>query len=263
MTGRTPKYNRKRYRSGAPRRSLTGAFKASGRNFTAKLLCAAGMIAAILLGRMIGLPEWAALPLMLLGGLLGYFSVYNRGWRKWLGKRKARPPKFGKRSSSIGLGLVLGAIATLTVAVIVGLYFYHQRSGQEAPQLAGQDIFRCNVVRVIDGDTFDCLEGQRVRLHAIAAREQDGTCSPGHPCPSASARAATSKLRELVGGGAMQCKPTGETYGRVAAICMNSNGVEVNCAMVRSGTALRWSRYEQRGGALCSGRYGSNEPESL
>lgn len=52
---------------------------------------------------------------------------------------------------------------------------------------AGQN-FNCTPERVWDGDgPIWCSEGPRVRLSGIAAREMDGTCSIGHPCPDADA----------------------------------------------------------------------------
>src|SRR3546814_19374155 len=38
---------------------------------------------------------------------------------------------------------------------------------------------------------------------------------------------------------------SGSTYGRVAAFCERSDGVDLSCAMVESGTALKWERYWQ------------------
>ena len=49
--------------------------------------------------------------------------------------------------------------------------------------------FECHVSEVHDGDTLRCADGTRVRLHAVAAREIDGSCSPGHPCRFSSQRA--------------------------------------------------------------------------
>lgn len=241
-------YSRRRYQYRKP-----GRFKSRAQPFlrqlAAVLLAVALMFVAIGVGIVLNLPAWTRLPLMLAAALTGGAIVYQINWRQQVWRLKKR----GWREP--GLAMALGSVLLLTLAAVGTLYLYHRPAGK-VPTLAGADIFRCNVVRVIDGDTFDCIQGQRVRLHAIAARERDGTCSPGHPCPSASAESAARKLRELVGWGALQCKPTGATYGRVAAICMNGQGVEINCAMANSGTALRWTRYEQLQ-PLCSGRFGA------
>lgn len=110
----------------------------------------------------------------------------------------------------------------------------------------------CVVAAITDGDTLRCQDGTRIRLHAVAARERDGSCSPGHPCPSASARAATAELRRLAGGNVLRCYSTGNSYGRITAICWTPEGTEINCAMVRSGVALIWDRFN-RESPLCRG----------
>lgn len=109
--------------------------------------------------------------------------------------------------------------------------------------------FACTVSSVTDGDTFRCHEQDgagrsiRVRLSGIAARETNETCSPGHPCPTASAEAAATELRRLADAQTLQCRAVGDTYGRIAAFCQRSDGVDLSCAMVESGTALRWEKY--------------------
>ena len=111
--------------------------------------------------------------------------------------------------------------------------------------------FACTVTRVHDGDgPIWCAEGQRVRLTAIAAREIDETCNPGHPCPAASGASAQRELERLARGQVLTCEQTGTSYGRVTAWCWRPDGVELNCAMVENGYALRWERYDPHG-RLC------------
>lgn len=105
--------------------------------------------------------------------------------------------------------------------------------------------FSCDVASVHDGDTLRCRDGTRIRLHAVAARESDGSCSPGHPCPNASAEAATATLRRLAGGKTIRCEATGHSYNRITAICWNLAGEEINCALIRSGVALVWDRFNR------------------
>lgn len=105
--------------------------------------------------------------------------------------------------------------------------------------------FSCQVSSVTDGDTLRCTEGERVRLHAVAARETDETCSVGHPCPTASGASAKAELVRLVRGEVLSCQAIGQSYERVTAICWNAAGVEVNCAMIRSGTAVIWDRFNR------------------
>lgn len=111
--------------------------------------------------------------------------------------------------------------------------------------------FSCQVSSITDGDTLRCVDGTRVRLHAVAARESDESCRSGHPCPSASGAAATAKLAELAGGQVLRCDRTGTSYERVVAICRNEADVEINCAMIESGTALVWPRYNTERG-ICT-----------
>ncbi len=116
-----------------------------------------------------------------------------------------------------------------------------------APQtVPSRATLSCPVAGITDGDTLRCRDGTRIRLHAVAARERDETCSPGHPCPDATAAAATRELRRLAAGRTLKCEPTGRSYNRITAICWTPQGVEVNCAMVRSGTTLIWARFDRQ-----------------
>lgn len=127
---------------------------------------------------------------------------------------------------------------------------------------AGQ-AFTCTPVRVWDGDgPIWCAEGPRIRLAGIAAREIGGECRRGHPCPPASAEAARDHLAGLIGrtigrsaeghllirGPALRCRSDGSAGGnRTAAWCITPAGLDLNCAMVRSGAALRWARFDRAG----------------
>jgi endonuclease YncB( thermonuclease family) len=115
--------------------------------------------------------------------------------------------------------------------------------GENPPPSRGS--LSCAVAYINDGDTLRCRDGTRIRLHAVAAREHDGSCSPGHPCPSASAAAATAELRRLASGLTITCHPTGRSYNRVTAICWTPSGEEINCSMIRSGAAALWDRFNR------------------
>jgi endonuclease YncB( thermonuclease family) len=126
--------------------------------------------------------------------------------------------------------------------------------------IAAGSSFTCTPVRVWDGDgPIWCAEGPRIRLAAIAAREIDGSCKPGHPCPRASGPAARDHLVSLIGsprgrsreghvlvsGKPLRCTSRGSGKGeRTAATCSNAAGTDLSCAMVRDGYALRWARYD-------------------
>ena len=121
------------------------------------------------------------------------------------------------------------------------------------------ETFTCTPTRVWDGDgPVWCAEGPRIRLSGIAAREMDGSCRPGHPCPRASAEDARDALVELIGrrvgvareghilvnGPALRCRSEGGAGGsRTAAWCVSPKSGDLSCAMVRGGWALRWDRY--------------------
>jgi hypothetical protein len=65
----------------------------------------------------------------------------------------------------------------------------------------GGQSFTCTPIRVWDGDgPIWCREGPRIRLAGIAAREIDGSCRTGHPCPRASGIVARDTLVRLLGG---------------------------------------------------------------
>jgi hypothetical protein len=119
--------------------------------------------------------------------------------------------------------------------------------------------FACTPVKLWDGDgPIHCAEGPRIRLSGIAAREMDGSCSPGHPCPSESAEAARDTLAALLGrttgtapqghllirGPALTCRAVGSAGGtRTAAWCVSPTRGDLSCAMLASGTVEKWDRY--------------------
>jgi endonuclease YncB( thermonuclease family) len=123
------------------------------------------------------------------------------------------------------------------------------------------ETFNCTPTAVYDGDgPIWCAEGPRVRLSGIAAREMNGSCSAGHPCPSADPVAARDHLSSLVGtaggflpsghvkvtGPTMRCRSAGGAGGnRTAAFCQSPKSGDLSCAMVRDGYAARWDRYWQ------------------
>lgn len=103
--------------------------------------------------------------------------------------------------------------------------------------------FSCTVSRIIDGDTFDCIGGPRVRVAAINARERDGSCRRNAPCQAASNAQAEAVLSNLIAGQVLQCEPNGTTGNRIAAFCRTSAGVDLSCSMMSSGTVAKWNRH--------------------
>jgi endonuclease YncB( thermonuclease family) len=130
----------------------------------------------------------------------------------------------------------------MLAAVAAGAYALRPH-GHGAALQDGSGSFSCSVWYVHDGDTFRCQDGTRVRVAGIDARETDRSCAPGHPCASAPPEEATAALKRLVEGQTLTCEANGTTYDRIAAFCRRSDGVDVSCAMMASGTVTRWDRY--------------------
>ncbi|WP_420606498.1 thermonuclease family protein [Novosphingopyxis sp.] len=127
------------------------------------------------------------------------------------------------------------------------------------PIIPDGQAFNFTPTHVWDGDgQIWCEEGPRIRLAGIAAREMDGSCRPGHPCPDADPVAARDALANLVGkqvgrssyghvlvvGPTMLCRSTGGAGGdRIGAWCMSPRGGDLSWAMVRDHWAAVWQRY--------------------
>ena len=120
---------------------------------------------------------------------------------------------------------------------------------------AAAAAFLCTPTAVYDGDgPLWCAEGPKIRLKGIAAREIDGTCRRGHPCPAASGIEARDALVELLGGRrgtlrsghirvrypTMRCFQQGTSYDRVVASCRLADGRDLGAAMLQTGTVLPW-----------------------
>lgn len=165
----------------------------------------------------------------------------------------SRPTRL-KQRGSIDWGLVAMATSVAISGFFAVLWWpWSSPAPQAQPALmiasaraSTESTFSCLVVSVHDGDTLRCSDGTRVRLHAVAAREIDESCSKGHPCPTASAASARMALVRLAENRTLNCRRTGRSHNRVTAICDNDEGVEINCAMVRSGTTLIWDRFHQQ-----------------
>ena len=125
--------------------------------------------------------------------------------------------------------------------------------------IASGQAFVCTPTRVWDGDgPIWCAEGPKVRLAGIAAREIDGTCKDGHPCPKASGEEARDRLVRFLGGATgyaktghilvsaptMRCVSNGSARGgRTGAWCELPGKGDLSCAMIRAGVVVRWERY--------------------
>jgi len=125
--------------------------------------------------------------------------------------------------------------------------------------VASGQPFTCTPTHVWDGDgPVWCAEGPHLRIAGIAAREMDGTCRTNQPCPAASAIEARDAVVQLMGGARgtistghvvvrgprLTCRSEGGAGGnRTAAWCRLPSGADLSCAMIKTGTVLRWDRY--------------------
>ena len=94
---------------------------------------------------------------------------------------------------------------------------------------------------VADGDSLT-LNGERIRLQGIDAPELDQFCRRGeqtYPC----GREARNQLRKFIGSGTVTCKGSEkDRYGRLLATC-ETEGTQLNKAMVESGWAIAYGDY--------------------
>lgn len=145
-------------------------------------------------------------------------------------------------------------ISLLTISLSIS-----SNDAAAAPIVPTGQEFTCSPTHVWDGDgPIWCQEGPRLRLSGIAAREMDGTCSSGHPCPKANHVDARDALVRLLGrakgigrhghilieGPPLRCISDGSAGGnRTAAWCVSPQSGDISCAMIAGGWALRWDKY--------------------
>lgn len=152
----------------------------------------------------------------------GEFRPYapNRIYRN-----RKRGWSFRRTRSAVTLGLFFALLALAGFRWVSG--------GSEA------DKFACTAPRVLDGDTMDC-GGTRVRLEGIDAPELPGHCNPGRQCTPGDPYASTENLRRLTSSLELQCRKTDtDSYGRTVARCKAAGGVDLSCAQVAGGYAVK------------------------
>lgn len=103
--------------------------------------------------------------------------------------------------------------------------------------------FECQVSRTVDGDTFHCTSGVKVRVSGINApdRGEHGYAD------------ARNALADMLLDRTVTCEPTGTTYDRIAAICY-LDGEDIGAIMVGRALARDCPRYS-------GGRYAGVEDE--
>ncbi len=104
--------------------------------------------------------------------------------------------------------------------------------------------FLCMVVAVHDGDSLRCADRTRVRLAGIEANELTGGCHLPR-CAPMPAQQARRTLASMTIGRRLTCTPVDTSYRRVVARC-SVDGVDVSCALIAAGAAVRWDSYWRR-----------------
>lgn len=121
--------------------------------------------------------------------------------------------------------------------------FFASAAFADVPIIPRGENFTCTPTHVWDGDgPVWCSEGPRLRLAGIAARELDGSCSSGHPCPAVSGIEGRDALVDLLGA------QTG--VGRHGHILIN--GPTLHCRSDGPAGGNRTASWCAVGG-LCSG----------
>ena len=139
-----------------------------------------------------------------------------------------------------------GAVIAATAFVVARVQRY-----------AGETI--SGPVRVVDGDTL-ALGSRRLRLIGIDAPELRQSCSRNtadYPC----GQEAAAQLRDLVKG-QLECRTEGSDRYRRALVRCQSDGIDINMAMVRSGHAVAYGDYQMaeaearaKGAGLWAGQF--------
>lgn len=105
------------------------------------------------------------------------------------------------------------------------------------PLIVDASVLQGKVVRVLDGDTIEVLQGQkpvRVRLLNIDAPEKNQPFG----------RWSSDQLRRLVAGQSVTVSYTQtDRYGRVLGRVVTANGTEANRQQVLKGAAWVYDRY--------------------
>ena len=94
--------------------------------------------------------------------------------------------------------------------------------------------FTCERPGVIDGDTFRCADGLRVRVWRIDAPERYTPAGP----------ASTAALANLITGKRLSCVRKGRSRERVVALCRAGNR-DVAAEMIRQGHAVEWVEFSK------------------
>ena len=127
----------------------------------------------------------------------------------------------------------MGVTMLATASAAAGGLWLAQRASGQTPGAA----LECQSPYITDGDTLHCA-GARVRLLGIDAPELPGHCRRGRQCVEGDPFAARDYLVALTRTTVVCIPQALDRYGRTLARC-SANGVDLSCAMLRSGHAER------------------------
>ncbi len=96
--------------------------------------------------------------------------------------------------------------------------------------------FNCTVGPVVDGDTFWCTDGKKVRIHGIDAPEMD----------TGIGSVSKEALADIISGRTLACQQNGTSFDRIVATCL-LDGQDIAAMMVQHAHARDCPRYS--GGA--------------
>ena len=151
-----------------------------------------------------------------------------RGQGGWNPRGPSRKPPGHKRGLPDPIKLALVVVVLLALA---GLWWSMDKA-------RAASTFKCESVKVIDGDTFDC-GSLRIRMTGIDAPEMPGHCRPGRSCTPGDPYASRDNLSRLIAAGAVECRKTDtDGYGRTVARC-TAGGADLSCKQVQGGFAVR------------------------
>ncbi|EED35360.1 nuclease [Luminiphilus syltensis NOR5-1B] len=129
---------------------------------------------------------------------------------------------------------------SIAVAVVVtGYLLYVDQPSPIEGQLPG-DAIPVSIQRISDGDSFKLRDGTRVRLLGIDAPELD----------QAYGRQSRKDLIKFTDTVVYLKQKDIDSYGRVVGVLWTAEGVNVNQAMVCSGSAWWYERYAANNTAL-------------
>lgn len=128
-------------------------------------------------------------------------------------------------------------IGALGLAAVVGLSLCNRPldSASDKPE----------VVRVIDGDTFELEGGERVRLNGVDTAEAPGHCRPGRKCVEGDWELARFNLAYALRFGELDIERVKtDRYGRTVAQ-VRAGTLDVSCYMLRSGNTAYVERWDE------------------